>query len=278
MIVDAHQHFWRLERGDYGWLTPSAGVLYRDYLPSDLLPVLREEGISATVLVQAAATEAETRYLFELAEAHAFVAGVIGWVDFERADVAGRIAALSTAGRGRLKGFRPMVQDISDSRWLSRPGLDAAFEAMVEHHLVFEALVRPVHLPALRERLLRHPDLAAVIDHAAKPDFRGGFAIWADELERLARETSACCKLSGLLTEAGHGAGERQLQPYVEHVFHCFGAERVLWGSDWPVLNGTASYADWLRLARKLVEQVAPGRGGEVFATSAQRLYGLSLQ
>jgi L-fuconolactonase len=230
-------------------------------------------------LVQAASTEAETRFLFELADAHAFVSGIVGWVDFEANDAARRIGALEIAGGGKLKGLRPMIQDIPDTCWICRPALDAAFDAMIAKDLVFDALVRPVHLPALRARLLRHPDLRAVLDHAGKPDFRAdGFATWARELERLADETSICCKLSGLLTEVGCLTGEVELLPYVSHIFNCFGAERIVWGSDWPVLNEVASYADWLQIGQAMVERVAPGRSGEVFATSAQRLYRLSVQ
>jgi L-fuconolactonase len=276
MIIDAHQHFWQPSRGDYGWLTPQAGPLYRDYLPEDLAPLLREHSVSATVLVQAAPTEAETHFLLGLAREHDFIAGVVGWVDFQAADVAERIAALAAAGAGKLRGLRPMIQDMADARWVVRPSLDAAFEAMVAHELVFDALVRPVHLEALRERLLRHPRLQAVLDHAGKPDIAGGGMIsWAGALERLARDTAIRCKLSGLLTEAGTRRSVTDLAPWVAQLFRCFGAERILWGSDWPVLNSAGSYAEWLGLARQLIERCAPGRAHEVLAGTARRLYRL---
>ena len=130
MIIDAHQHFWDLARGDYAWLTPDAGVLYRDYLPHDLAGTLREHGVGATVLVQAAASEAETQFLFRLAAAHPFVAGVVGWVDFESHIAPQRISSMAAAAGGRLKGMRPMIHDIADAAWVTRPALDAAFEAM----------------------------------------------------------------------------------------------------------------------------------------------------
>jgi len=129
MIVDAHQHFWRLDRSDYGWLQPQLGILYRDYLPQDFEPLLGANDVGATVLVQAAATENETRYLLELATAHPFIAGVVGWVEFEADDAAQRMAALVACGHGRLKGLRPMLQDIADPQWILRPQLDAAFAA-----------------------------------------------------------------------------------------------------------------------------------------------------
>jgi L-fuconolactonase len=276
MIIDAHQHFWQLSRGDYGWLTPEAGALYRDYLPDDLAPLLKEHGVGATVLVQAAATEAESRFLLRLAGEHAFIAGVVGWVDFEAADVGERVAALATAGAGKLKGLRPMIQDIPDPRWIARPSLDAAFEALVAHELVFDALVRPVHLEALRDRLLRHPRLRAVLDHAGKPDIaRGALEPWAAALERLAGDTSICCKLSGLLTEAGTRRSTADLTPWVAQLFRSFGAERMLWGSDWPVLKAAGSYGEWLGLAQELIGRCAPGRAAQVLSGTAHRLYRL---
>jgi L-fuconolactonase len=278
MIIDAHQHFWDLARGDYAWLTADAGVLYRDYLPHDLAGTLREHGVGATVLVQAAASEAETQFLFRLATAHPFVAGVVGWVDFESHVAPRRIASLAAAGGGRLKGMRPMIHDIADAAWVTRPALDAAFEAMTAHELVFDALVRPKHLRVLRERLLRHPKLRAVLDHAGKPDIaHGDFDAWAKDLERLARDTAACCKLSGLLTEAGDRSAPEQLAPFVAHVFACFGPERVVWGSDWPVLVRFSSYAHWLELSRDFIGRFAPEHTADVLAGNARRLYRLEL-
>jgi L-fuconolactonase len=278
MIIDAHQHFWDLSRPDYAWLTPSEGVLYRSYLPADLIPILRHNGVIATVLVQAAPTEAETRYLFDLARAYPFVAGVIGWVEFQAPDVARRIAALVEAGEGLLKGLRPMIQDIADPEWVSRPELDPAFEAMCAHGLAFDALVRPVQLPALRARLERHRQLKTVLDHAAKPAIRAReFDGWAREMEAIARGSRVNCKLSGLLTELARSQLPQDIEPYVEHLFACFGPERVLWGSDWPVLNAVSEYAEWLRISREMIERFARGRRDDVLARNAVRTYGLKV-
>jgi L-fuconolactonase len=278
LIVDAHQHFWDVSRTDYEWLTPSQGALYRSYLPTDLMPILRRNGVSATVLVQAAPSEAETRYLFDLARAHPFVAGVIGWVEFEDPLVKHRIADLIKAGGGILKGLRPMIQDIVDPEWVSRPELDTAFEAMCRHDLVFDALVRPIHLPALRVRLQRHAHLRAVLDHAAKPEIKtGGLNRWAGEMEAIARESQVYCKLSGLLTEAGSAQAPKDIEPYVEQVFACFGPDRILWGSDWPVLNAVGEYSDWLRISREMIERFAKGALYDVLARNAMRVYGLKV-
>jgi L-fuconolactonase len=278
MIVDAHQHFWDLTRADYGWLTPEVGVLYRNYLPKELEPILRESEVAATVLVQAAPSEAETHYLLGLARAHPFVAGVVGWVDFAAADAPRRIAALAQAGGEKLKGLRPMVQDIAAPDWIAQPSLDSAFDAVIAHDLTFDALVRPIHLEPLRTRLLRHPKLRAVLDHAGKPDIaRGGLAAWARDLKRLARETPIHCKLSGLLAEAGKRRSIDDLVPYVADVFASFGPDRVMWGSDWPVLNSVSTYADWLDLSGQLIQRFASGRDADVLAKNAIQFYRLTL-
>jgi L-fuconolactonase len=277
MIVDAHQHFWRPERGDYGWLRPTDGILYRDYLPEHLAPVIAAHRVQATVLVQAAPTEAETRYLLDLAAQTDFVVGVVGWVDMEAADAPKRISELVIYGRRMLKGLRPMVQDIADPQWLLKPKLDPAFEAMVEHGLVFDALAMPQHLQALRTRLLRHPQLRAVLDHAGKPDIANqAFSDWAEDVAQLARELPQLhCKLSGLLTQADDGAGVDELAPYVAHLFEHFGPKRLIWGSDWPVLNLRSDYGQWLELARTLVRRHASSHEQHVFGATAIGLYAL---
>jgi L-fuconolactonase len=279
MIIDAHQHFWDLSRRDYAWLTPAEGILYRNYLPTDLIPTLRENGVIATVLVQAAPSEAETRYLFDLARANPFVAGVIGWVDFEAPDVERRIGGLIEAGGGMLKGLRPMIQDIADPEWVRRATLDRAFEAMSTHGLVFDALVRPVHLPPLRTRLERHPQLRVVLDHAAKPQIKPGeFEKWAREIQAIGGGTQVHCKLSGLLTlAAGSAHPSKDIEPYVEHMFACFGPQRVLWGSDWPVLNAVSEYSQWLRISKDLIERFAEESRDDVLGGNAQRVYRLKM-
>jgi L-fuconolactonase len=276
--VDAHQHYWCLKRGDYAWLTPSQGMLYRDFMPADLSDQLAECAVGATVLVQAAATETEIRFLIDLARRHASIAGIVGWVDFEADDVADRIRNLCQESGGKLKGLRPMVQDIDDPSWLERRSLDVAFDAMLDNDLSFDALVRPRHLPVLERRLQKHPALRAVLDHAGKPDIaRADFAPWAAQIERLARITSLSCKLSGLSTQAAAATGTAALDPFVAHIFACFGADRIMWGSDWPVVTERMPYRQWLEMALEMVRRHAPGREAAVFAGNATQFYRLVL-
>jgi L-fuconolactonase len=272
--IDAHQHFWQVARGDYGWLTPEVGAIYRDFGPQDLLPHLRACGIHGTVLVQAAPTLQESLYLLELAEQTPWVLGVVGWIDFEAADALAQIEQL--AAHPKLRGIRPMVQDISDDDWLLRPEFGRVFKHIAALGLTFDALIYPRHLPRLLRLLDRHPELRCVVDHCAKPQIAlGEFEPWASELARIARETSAFCKISGLATEAGPDWSESRLQPYVEHVLTAFGPERCLWGSDWPVLERVGTYEAWHRTAQALLAGLDEPARAAVFGGTAIAVYRL---
>lgn len=273
-LIDAHQHYWRVDRGDYAWLHDAPAALQRDFLPTDLHAQRSAAKVAGSVLVQAAASEAETRYLFELARADRSILGVVGWVDFEAADAPSRIDALLHDGAGLLLGLRPMAQDHPDPDWLSRPALDAAFDRLQEQGLTFDALVKPAQLPALQKRLQRERELRVVLDHAGKPDIaRGRFDDWAAHIRELAALPNVHCKFSGLLTELAPGMPVDALDPYVDHLFACFGADRLIWGSDWPVLTLRDSYAHWLELARTLAQQRAPHALDAIFGRNALAFY-----
>lgn len=240
--IDGHHHVWRLARGDYGWLTPDLPI-HRDFGLDDLRPLLGD--ITGTVLVQAAPTEAETHFMLETARASSgLVRGVVGWTDLAAPDAPDRIAAL--AADPLLRGLRPMLQDIADTDWILQDAIAPALRAMTAAGLRFDALVTPRHLPVLPDLMARHPDLPVVIDHGAKPDIAsGGFQPWADGIARIARDTPAFCKLSGLATEAAPGWRTDDLRRYVDHLLACFGPARLMWGSDWPVVNLAGGFIAW---------------------------------
>ncbi|MCY4286684.1 MAG: amidohydrolase family protein [Thiotrichales bacterium] len=275
--LDAHQHFWALERGDYGWLTPALAPLYRDFGPRDLAPKLAASGIDGTILVQAAPSVAETEYLLVLADRNDFIEGVVGWVDFEAARSVEDIARLAT--HPKLVGVRPMIQDIGDDDWMLRHELAPAYRALIEHGLCFDALVMPRHLDNLDRLIARYPELPVVVDHCAKPCIRngsdgdGGLTSWAPKLARVASHAHVMCKLSGLLTEAASGAGVKNLAPYVAHVLDVFGAGRVMWGSDWPVLEMASTYEAWTDVTRRLVGDLTPEERSAVWGGNAARFY-----
>ncbi|CAG0949817.1 L-fuconolactonase [Burkholderiales bacterium] len=271
-MIDAHHHFWRLDRGDYGWLTPALGPIHRDFGPEDLAPILARHGIRRTVLVQAAPTLAETRWLLDLAQATPFVAGVVGWADFDAADVADTIADL--AGDPRLVGLRPMVQDIADDDWLVRASHAPAFESLVAHDLVFDALVLPRHLARLARVLDRHPSLRVVVDHGAKPRIREReFDAWRAALAAVAAHPGVCCKLSGLATEAAPDDGVDELAPWTDALVELFGPRRLLWGSDWPVVNLAGGYDRWRAISLEALRGLDARERDAVLGGNAERVY-----
>jgi len=278
--IDAHQHYWSLAHRDYGWLQPTTQLqpIYRDYGPADLHPHLDAAGVDATVLVQAAPSEAETWRLLQLAAAPGSrVAGVVGWCDLLHADAPQRIARL--AAQPLLKGLRPMLQDLDDPRWILQPALQPALQAMQRHGLVFDALVKdPAQLDALCEFAAQQGALRIVLDHGAKPPIAGGdLAEWRVGIARLARSGNVCCKLSGLATQARADWGVEDLRPCVEHLLAEFGAPRLMWGSDWPVLELASDYGRWRRAANELLSDLSVAQREQVFGRNAMQCYGLQI-
>jgi len=272
--IDAHQHFWALERGDYSWLTPELAAIYRDFGPEDLAPMLAEHGVEGTILVQAAPTVAETEYMLSLAAQNAFIKGVVGWVDFEAPSAADQIATL--AKDTALVGLRPMIQTIENVDWMLRRDLTPAFDAVIAQDLTFDALTLPQHLPNLLRLLGRHPDMRVVIDHASKPVIRAGErAEWAADMGRLAAETSAFCKLSGMITEAATDWTVEDLRPYVDVLLEQFGPDRLIWGSDWPVCTLAGSYAQWVEATASLLDSLQPQEKTAILGGTAARAYTL---
>jgi L-fuconolactonase len=272
MRIDAHQHFWRLADRGGAWPPPELAAIYRDFMPPDLAPLLERHGIARTVLVQSMPNEADTRFMLDLASRHPFIGGVVGWADLKDAGAPARIAAL--ADHPMLKGLRPMLQDLDDDRWIADPALAPAIDAMCRHGLVFDALVLPRHLPALLEFARRFPALAIVVDHAAKPWIADGtLEPWRSDLAALAALPNVHCKLSGMVTEAGEGWDAARLQPYARHVIEMFGPARVMWGSDWPVLNLASDYAGWIAATETLLERLNGAERDAVLGGNAQRFY-----
>lgn len=276
MRIDAHQHFWRIADEGRSWPPPGLGALYRDFLPPDLAPLLARHGIERTLLVQSLPDEDDTQFMLDLAWRHRFIGGVVGWVDMKGADAPQRIAAL--ACDPLLKGLRPMLQDLDDDAWIDDAALAPAVQAMLDHALVFDALVLPRHLEALLRFAERFPALPVVIDHGAKPGIRAdgladGLTTWRRGLARLAALPSVHCKLSGLVTEAGPGWRIEDLRPCVDCILALFGPERVIWGSDWPVLHLAADYAAWIAASEALLDGLDYAARGAIFGGNAQRLY-----
>lgn len=273
MRVDAHVHFWRIGCNDCSWPPPKLAAIHRDFLPEDWRHLAQPCGIDAAIVVQSQPSGRDTAWLLDLAHDDARIAGVVGWLDLSAPDAADRIAAL--ASHPKLRGLRPMLQDLPEDDWILRPSLTPAIEAMIAHDLRFDALVKPRHLPHLLRFAERRPALRIVIDHAAKPDIaRDERDPWREWIAALAELPNVSCKLSGLVTEAGDAWRPDDLRPYVEHLFATFGPRRLLWGSDWPVVNLATDYSRWFNLADNLAG-LAGDESEALFGGNAIRFYGI---
>lgn len=271
MLIDAHQHFWLLKDRQGQWPPPSLDAIYRDFLPGDLTPLMQKAGVDGTVLVQTMESAADTDFMLALAGENSFIKGIVGWVDMKAADAPAEIAR--RAANRAFKGVRPMLQDIADIRWIDDPVLEPAVDALIQHGLVFDALVLPPHLPHLLVFAKRYPGLPIIIDHGAKPLISTGhYSGWRRDMAALAELPNVHCKLSGLLTERGEQKPQA-VRPYAETILELFGSQRVIFGSDWPVLRLAGDYQEWLDVCRDIVPAADHAA---VFGANAVRFYSLS--
>lgn len=311
MIIDAHQHFWHYRPARDTWIGDNMPVLKRDYLPGDLLPELRANGIEATIAVQADQSEAETLFLLEQARRNPFIAGVVGWVDLCAPDACKRLQYFSQFPE--LRGVRHVAQSEPDDRFLVRGDFLRGVAMLAEFDLTYDILIYARQLPAAVELVEKFPDQAFVLDHIGKPNmanpkpdgksrqFDTGesgarefntrefdahefdtheFDTWAAGIRVLAKHPRVCCKLSGLITEADwRGWRADDFKPCLDVVFDAFGADRLMFGSDWPVCLLAGTYAQ----VKGLIEDYALGSPkadrekifGDIFGNNAARFYGL---
>lgn len=257
-VIDAHQHFWNLATGSYPWMVGDAmRPLRRDFGPGDLLPLMAEAHIDSTILVQCRHDREETRDFLAIAKDHAFVAGVVGWVDLQANDCSRQIAKLRTLPGGeRLVGIRHNVHDEPDADWLRRPAVRAGVSAVFEAGLTFDLLVRTREVPAAIDLVRQFPSGRFVLDHMAKPPIASGaITSWQSGLEKLAAHGNVWCKISGLVTEAEWGSWRTEdFDHCMQVALDAFGPERIMFGSDWPVCTLAAGYKDVREIAGRLAD------------------------
>jgi L-fuconolactonase len=278
--VDAHHHLWDLSVRDHDWIDPDRMArIRRDFGPADLAAAVEGTDVRSTVLVQSVPVPAETRELLAVAAAGNLVAGVVGWVDLTAPDVAGRLAGLAAApGGDRLVGVRHLVQAEPDPRWLCRPDVRRGLAAVAAADLAYDLLVVPQQLPAAVETVRALPQLRFVLDHLAKPPVAtGALDPWAGRLRELAAAPNVTAKLSGLVTEATWGGWTvADLRPYAAVAVEAFGADRLMYGSDWPVcLLAATGYRQVLSAAEELTAGLSAAERAAVFGRTARRVYRL---
>ncbi|WP_053848350.1 amidohydrolase [Streptomyces sp. NRRL B-24085] len=276
-VVDAHHHLWNLSVRDQDWIAPGS-PLRRDFTMADLVPEAAAAGVDRTVLVQTVTVPEETPEFLALAAEHELIAGVVGWTDLTRPDVADELARLrDLPGGDRLKGVRHQVQGEPDPQWLLRPDVCRGLAAVAEAGLVYDLVVLPHQLPACVEAAVALPQLTFVLDHLGKPPIASGaLSPWAADVRALAALPNTVCKLSGMVTEADLATWTPDdLRPYADTVLEAFGPDRLMFGSDWPVCTLGAAYAETLSVTRELIGGLSASERADVLGATATRTYGL---
>jgi L-fuconolactonase len=276
--IDAHQHFWRYQPEEYSWMTgEDMEPIRRDFLPEDLEREMRAAGFGGAVSVQARQSLRETNWLLELAKHHAFLRGVVGWAPLTDPLVAAVLEQF--AGRTKLKGLRHLLQDEPDDGYMLRSDFNAGISLLEHYHLAYDILIFERHLPQTMRFVDRHPNQVFVLDHTAKPRIREqSLSPWRENIAELARRENVYCKISGMATEADwRGWRPEDLQPYFDTVLEAFGPERLMFGSDWPVLLVAGTYRGWHDTVSGMISGLSAAEQDRIMggtATEAYRLHG----
>jgi L-fuconolactonase len=272
--LDSHQHFWCYNPAQYVWMTEQMRVLRRDYLPADLEPLLDSIGFDGSIAVQARQTIEETEWLLQLADTHHGIKGVVGWVDLCSPNLRQQ---LERFGRHpKLVGVRHVVQDEPDDQFMLRPEFRRGIGQLREFGLTYDLLLFPRHLPVAAKLVAEFPEQPFVLDHIAKPAIRDGqISPWREDIRQLAQFPNVCCKLSGMVTEANW----KQWQPgdfqrYLDVVLDCFGPDRLMIGSDWPVCTLSGDYASTMRIVMEYLDQLTLLARTGVLGENCARFYG----
>ncbi|PWU70268.1 amidohydrolase family protein [Gracilibacillus dipsosauri] len=277
MRIDAHQHYWKISRNDYGWITPEIPILYRDFFEENLIPHLKKNQIDKTIVVQAAPTIEETEFILTQSEKSSIIAGVVGWIDVENPAYKKQLAQFLK--HPKFIGIRIMIQDMPDENVILRTKYIEAFEFFAEIDLPVDLLVHSSQLSAVT-KLIEQVPLRGVIDHMAKPNIAAGvLEPWKSYMTQIAKHPNIYCKLSGMVTEAEHGNWKLDdFLPFVDHVVDMFGIHRILYGSDWPVCLLSASYDEVFQLLKKaLSNKVTEEEEDCIFGRNAIDFYKLNV-
>jgi L-fucono-1,5-lactonase len=274
-MVDSHHHLWKYNPHDYVWMTGEMEWLRRDFLITDLKPLMRETGVTGLVTVQARQMIDETEWLLDVAKQQQEIRGVVGWVPLVDEDVGDTLAKF--AANPALKGVRHVLHDEPDDDYMLRPDFDRGIGQLRQFGLTYDILIFERHLPQTIRMLQRHPDQVFIVDHIAKPRIRDGVVSpWRERLMELASYPNVFCKVSGMVTEASwHEWTERDLAPYFDVVLKAFGPERLMFGSDWPVLNLASDYRSWVEVFLRLISTLSPHEQARMCGATAVEAYRL---
>ena len=275
MKLDSHQHFWSYDAAQYPWI-PAGSALHRDWLPNDLAPLLSAAGLDGCIAVQARQIVEESRWLLTLADHAPIIKGVVGWVDLRSERVEEQLAEL--APNKKFRGVRHVVQDEPDDRFMLGADFLRGIGKLKAFGMTYDILIFPKQLPAAIELVAKFPAQPFVLDHIAKPLIKDGtLEPWSAQIRELAKAPNLTCKVSGMVTEAKHGAWKADdFRPYLDVVFEAFGPERLMYGSDWPVCLLSGSYAQTFDLVDDYTRALSAAQRDAFFGGNAARFYGVA--
>ena len=273
--IDAHHHLWRYSDAEYGWIGDAMRALRRDFLPADLQAEIAAAGVDATVAVQARQTLEETRWLLDLARQHPFIAGVVGWAPIASPEFSRILEELRT--ESKLKGLRHVLQDERDDTYALHDDFQRGLRLLDSAGMIYDVLIYPHHLPMAVQLVDLHPNQIFVLDHLAKPKIAAGeLSPWRENLRELAQRPNVVCKISGMATEADWQSWTvADLEPYLATALECFGPQRLLAGSDWPVSTVATTYQRWWQTLRQWAAPLSISEQKAILGANASRVYHL---
>ena len=275
MTIDSHHHLWRYNAPDYAWMNDAMTQLRQDFLIPELENVMREAGVEGTVAVQARQTVTETEWLLDIAEHHPFILGVVGWAPLAAPNVGAIVGRL--AQHRRLKGLRHVLHDEPDDFYMLDDDFNRGIDLLETYRLAYDILIFERHLPQTIAFVDRHPGQVFVIDHIGKPRIRDGvMSPWREHMENLAKRENVYCKVSGMTTEANWNMwSPDMLRPYFDVVLSAFGPNRLMFGSDWPVLTLAGTYKTWMNTFRSFVHELSAAEQESLYRSTAIAAYQL---
>jgi L-fuconolactonase len=273
MKIDAHQHFWKYNAEQYGWIDDAMQALKRDFLPRDLQPLLQREGVNGSIAVQARQDVEETQWLLQLSAENDFIKGVVGWVDLCSPEVGGDLEKL--AKEPKLVGVRHVLQGEPDDEFMLRADFKRGIAQLAEYGLTYDLLLYPRHLPVAVKLVEEFPEQRFLLDHIAKPRIADGvLEPWDIDIRELGSFENVWCKVSGMVTEAKWGRwAPEDFRPYLDVVFEAFGAERVMIGSDWPVCTLSGDYAATMGIVQSYISGMEACEQDRVLGENCARFY-----
>lgn len=275
MIIDSHQHFWKYNSEKHSWIDDDMSVIRRDFLPSDLEQVYKDNDIDGCVAVQADQTIDENNFLIDLATKNNFIKGIVGWVDLRDNNVETELEKYSE--EDKIKGFRHVVQGEPDHNFLLRSHFTRGVSLLEKYNFTYDILVFPHQLGAVLEFVKQFPNQKFVIDHMAKPYIKDGFYDgWAASMQAIAKHENVSCKLSGIITEADFKSWTpHQINPYLNLIMEAFGSQRTMFGSDWPVCLVAGNYRKVKDLVTNYIATLSHSEQDAIMGNNAIQFYNL---